>query len=230
MSDNCTSSPVSGCTDGQSIASLQEFTDNFSEHLVTINLKKGAVLIQIDDCCENINGKLTDIKDILENIKNQAVECCTTTNSNLDDVLSAIQTIINGGGPCDTDTTTEHDTPVTTQEPEPPLTTDEPDPENTTTSTEEDTGVKSGTFDLDSDSDFICALAAEVGVTLYYDGSWSENNTPDAINLVMFRDEGLTQPVNESTSHTFIKRNAGDKIYTLNEAGLAGDYVSTCEV
>jgi len=157
------------------------------------------------------------------------VECCTTTNSNLDDVLSAIQTIINGGGPCDTDTTTEHDTPVTTQEPEPPLTTLEPEPEDTTTSSEGEQ-VNSGLFDLDSDSDFICAEAAEIGVTLYYDGSWSENNTPDAINLVMFRDEGLTQPVNESTSHTFIKRNAGDKIYALNEAGLAGDYVSTCEV
>lgn len=229
MSDNCSSSPVSGCKDGQSITSLQEFTDAFSEHLVTINLKKGAVLTQIDECCESINGKLGNIKDVLEDIKNQAVECCTTTNSNLDDVLSSIQTIINGGGPCDTNTTTEHGVPITTEEPDPPVTTEEPEPETTTT-TYGETSANYGFFDLDSDGDFICALAVEVGVTLYYEGSWSENNIPDAIGLIMYRDEGMTHQVNESTSHTYIKRNPGDKVYAINEAGLVGNYVSTCEV
>lgn len=238
MSGNCSSSPLSGCTEGQSIASLEEFSDNFKEHLVTINIKKGAILTQIDDCCESTNGKLTDIVDILETIKTQAIDCCAETNSNLEDVLAAIQTIIDGGGPCDTVTTTEHEVPITTEEPvvvtttsgEPVEVTTTSEPETTPTTTEEEpVVVNSDLFELRDNEYLICAMGSETEVTLYYVGTWNENNAPDNIGLTLWREAGMITQVNQSTNWTYIRRSAGIKVYELSELGVAGDYVRTCE-
>lgn len=239
MSGNCSSSPLSGCTDAQSITSLGEFSDNFKEHLVTINIKKGAILTQIDDCCEVTNGNLINIKDILEQIKNHAIECCKTINSNLDDVLGAIQTILDGGGPCDTGTTTEHGVPDTTEEPvevtttsgEPvEVTTTSEQEESTTTSEEVAPVVYSGVFELGSTVPLICEGGDEEAVTLYYTGTWNENNDPDSMGgMIMFRDAICTFQVNRSTTHKYIRKSDSPKVYDLSELGAAGDFYYDCE-
>lgn len=230
MSGECSSSPLTGCTDSQTVGQLEILTDLLELKLGEINVKIGDITADYAECCDVNNGILTDIIDKFGEIIQQAEDCCEAIQDNLDKINDELDKIINGGvsTPTTTEepavsTTTEAETGTTTTGEYVPTTTEE-----TVTTTTPEPVVNSSRFELDDNSVFICSpfdMAAESNVLLYYEGTWDEAHWhPDTITV--YRNVDLTGLV----LYNFIKKSSSDRVYNMNdETGLVGTYEKDCE-
>lgn len=230
MSGECSSSPISGCTDSQTIDQLEILTDLLELKLGEINVKIGEITADYTECCDVNNGILTDIIDKFDEIIHQAEDCCEAILSNLDKINDELDNIIHGGETVPTTTaepvivttttgetvptTTGEDVPTTTEAPEVPTTTAAP-------------VIYSSRFELDDSSVLICSpdATAESNVLLYYEGVWDEAHwVVDTITV--YRNADLTGLV----AYDFIKKSSSDRVYNMNnETGLVGAYEKDCE-
>ena len=96
---NCSSDPTSGCSDGQAglIAELVISKEKITEKLESIDIKVGNISVEIEECCEETNGNLNDIKDRLDTLISNAAECCDAITDRLDVIAGLLSAPVASG-------------------------------------------------------------------------------------------------------------------------------------
>ena len=103
---NCSSSPVDGCSSSQTILKLSEFTADVELKLGELIVKKGEIVVDIQNCNTNNNNLFEEIIDKFTTFKNNSAACCEALQDALDDIIEELDDITGN-------------TPVTTEEPTP---------------------------------------------------------------------------------------------------------------
>lgn len=200
MSGNCSSSPLSGCTDSQSLISLQAYTEMVTLKLGELVVKKGEIVEDVTECRETINALWEEVLDKLTTYKDNRAECCELLNDLLDDINTELEDKTNPTPPV-TPTTTEEPV-VTTTEALVDTTTEAPTP----TTTEAPTYLH-GLFNYDDDADFLCL--EENTTTLYYQGIIE-------VGTVLYTDQGITV----FNLGDYVKRDGATPRYQVNNSGV----------
>lgn len=206
---NCSSSPLSGCTESQEITSLQSYTEMLTLKLGELVVKKGQIVTDVNNCRNTINNLWEEVLDKLETYKDNRAECCETLGDLLDDINTELDDKIKPPLP-PTPTTTEE--PVFTTTEEPVVTTTEA-PTPTTT---EGPIYNHAQFNYDDDADFLCL--EENTMTLYYEGIVQTGT-------VLYTDAGIT-PFNLGD---YVKRDGQIVKFSCNNFGVITQLPELCE-
>jgi hypothetical protein len=210
MSGACSSSPTSGCTDSQTLISLDSYTEMVTLKLGELVVKKGQIVTDITNCRNTINALWQEVLDKMETYKDNRSDCCERLGDLLDDINTELDDKTNPPHPV-TPTTTEEPTPTTTEEPV-VTTTEEPTPTTT-----EGPVYNHGLFNYEDDADFLCL--EENVMTLYYQGIIE-------IGTVLFTDQGTT-PFNAGD---YVKRAGAVVKYAVNGSGvITSQLAQLCE-
>lgn len=181
MGGNCNSSPISGCTDSQTLEQIALLTSTIEDRLNAIIAKKEQIVLDIAECNESNNEKLQDIIDKFQTLINN--DCCEEIVDNLQRIVDLLEDLIYEEPPTtvyEPTTSTQEQEPTTTVEPEPTTSTQAPEetttvePEPTTTTVEQPT---SGTFYVGNIQQFLCLEDALEEMTLYYLGTYGAGTT-----------------------------------------------------
>jgi len=212
MSGPCSSSPLSGCTDNQSIISLTDYKEMLVLKLGELVVTKGEIVEDITNCRNNINAKWQEVLDKLETYKDNRAECCERLGDLLDDINDELDDKIKPPIPPYTPTTTEEPVVPTTEEPV-DTTTEEP----VGPTTEEPPVYNHGLFNYDDDADFLCD--EDNTMTLYYQGIIQ-------VGTVLYTDQGITA----FNLGDYVKRDGSIVKYSVNNSGvITAELVKQCE-
>jgi hypothetical protein len=209
MSGPCSSSPLSGCTDSQTLISLDSYTEMVTLKLGELVVKKGQIVTDITNCRNAINLLWHDVLEKLETYKDNRSDCCERLNELLDEINTELEDKTNLPHPV-TPTTTEEPVFPTTEEPV-ATTTEEPTPTTT-----EGPVYNHGLFNYEDDSDFLCL--EENVMTLYYQGIVQTGT-------VLFTDQGTT-PFNLGD---YVKRAGAVVKFSCNGFGVITQLAELCE-
>jgi ribosomal protein L37E len=83
---NCSSSPLEGCTDSQTLISLDSYTEMVTLKLGELVVKKGQIVTDITNCRNAINLLWHDVLEKLETYKDNRSDCCERLGDLLDDI------------------------------------------------------------------------------------------------------------------------------------------------
>jgi len=210
MSGNCSSSPLSGCTDNQSIDKLQDYSEMLVLKLGDLVVLKGTIVTDVENCRTTINALWEEVLDKFETYKDNRAECCERLGDLLDDINEELEDKTHVTPPV-TPTTTEEPVDTTT---EAPVDTTTEEPVDTTT---EGPIYRSDPFNYDDDADFLCL--EENTVTLYYQGIIE-------VGTVLYTDEGVTV----FNLGDYIKRDGEVVKYSVNNFGvITAELAEQCE-
>jgi hypothetical protein len=206
---NCSSSPLEGCTDSQSLISLQSYTEMVTLKLGELVVKKGQIVTDITNCRNAINLLWHDVLEKLETYKDNRSDCCERLNELLDEINTELEDKTNLPHPV-TPTTTEEPVFPTTEEPV-VTTTEEPTPTTT-----EGLVYKHGLFNYHDNPLTICIGTNTI--TLYYQGLIEENT-------VLYTDEvGTVFSLGD-----YVKKDEAEVIYSVNGFGVITAIYGLCE-
>jgi hypothetical protein len=206
---NCSSSPLEGCTDSQTLISLDSYTEMVTLKLGELVVKKGQIVTDITNCRNTINALWTEVLGKLTTYKDNRADCCERLGDLLDDINTELDDKTNPPHPV-TPTTTEEPTPTTTEEPV-VTTTEEPTPTTT-----EGPVYNHGLFNYDDNRTVLCL--GNNTIELFYQGL-VETNT------VLFTDQGIT-PFNLGD---YVKREDSEVKFSCNGFGVITLLPELCE-
>jgi hypothetical protein len=106
---NCNSNPTEGCDNNKIVEELTDFYKGIDDLLVITNTKFKEAIDKYNGCCDSSNSKLTDIKEILQDIVEDEKDCCEAMLANLQKIIDELDRVV------DPDYT-----PATTETPEVP--------------------------------------------------------------------------------------------------------------
>ena len=210
----CNSSPISGCTDSQTVLKLQEWTDDLEVILGELVVKKGEIVTGVENCTTNIHNIFTEILEKFDTLIQNSEDCCEALNAALQDIIDELDSKVTPPTPV----TTEEPTPTTTEEPTSTTTESTPTTTEETPATTEEPTYEHGLFNYEDDADFLCLEENEM--TLYYLGVVQVGTT-------LYIDSGGTVPF---ALADYVKRAESVVKFSINGFGvITAELEDQCE-